>query len=538
MEIIGVRDFSFSYPKSKRSALNKIDLSIPTSDFLLICGPSGCGKTTFVRNLKKEIAPYGDTSGTIYFRGRAIGSLSPRESASGIGFVMQDPDNQLVTDTVWHELAFGLENLGTPSHIIRRRIAETANFFGIDDWFEKKVFSLSGGQKQMLNLAGVMVMQPNLLVLDEPTAQLDPIAAKEFLTMLKRINHEIGTTVIVTEHRLEDILPLADKVLYIEDGKTGFYGKTSEFISNISDREDHPFLHALPGASRIALALGEKQNIPVTVRDGRLWLKDHITKKSITPKKIPVHEISPGETVLSAADVWFRYSPKDDFVLKGLSFEIRSGMITSIVGGNGSGKTTTLGLLAGIFKPSRGKVRSGKTRISLLTQNPKTMFLHETVVDDLREAASIYDPDSSEERLLKICQKLEITSLLGSHPYDLSGGEQQKAAIAKLLLTEPDILLMDEPTKGLDIHAKEELADILRKCCEMGRAVTLVTHDVEFAARYSDICAMIFNGEVICTDDAKSFFEGNTFYTTSANRVSRGLLPSAVTCEDVIGALT
>lgn len=548
MEMIKIDNFTFAYPNADAAALKQINIAIEQSDFVVVCGQSGCGKTTLLRNLKREIAPHGTCTGNIFYKGTELNTLPLKVSASEIGFVMQNPENQIVTDTVWHELAFGLENLGLPSHVIRRRVAETAHFFGINTWFDKSVFSLSGGQKQILNLAAVMTMQPKLIILDEPTAQLDPIAAKEFLTVLTRVNQELGTTVVMSGHRLEDVMPVADKVLYMEHGKTVFYGSAREFIVRIATDKHHVFAKALPSAVRIASALGEKERYPITVREGRVWLKAYEGGKAAAGKSLSVKEAEqPQKPILQAKGVWARYKADDPFVLSGMSCDIHSECITAVVGGNGSGKTTILSVLAGILKPVRGsvKLRSKnlsqykgdtlyKNNIALLTQNPKTMFVCDTLYDDLKESADLEDKECSHERIEQISEMLGLTDLLKSHPYDLSGGEQQKAAIGKLLLLKPKILLLDEPTKGIDVYAKEELAKILQRRSEAGDAVVIVTHDVEFAAKYANECMMVFNGEVICRDNAKDFFVGNNFYTTSAHRISRGVTSDAVTPEDVI----
>lgn len=548
MEMIKIDNFTFTYPNSDAPALCEMSIAIEQSDFVVVCGQSGCGKTTLLRNLKREIAPHGTRSGNILYKGTDLEALEPKVSASDIGFVMQNPENQIVTDTVWHELAFGLENLGLPSHVIRRRVAETAHFFGINTWYEKSVFSLSGGQKQILNLAAVMTMQPKLIILDEPTAQLDPIAAKDFLTVLTRVNQELGTTVIMSGHRLEDVIPVADNVLYMEHGKTAFYGSTGEFIVRIAADKKHVFAKALPSAVQIASALGEKEHYPVTVREGRAWLKAYPSDKISTVKTASaIRAKQPEKPILQAKGIWARYRADDPFVLNGMSCDIYSGRITAIVGGNGSGKTTILSVLAGILKPVRGSVKlSGKNlaqykgdtlyknNIALLTQNPKTMFVCDTLYDDLKESADLEDKENSVERIAQTSNMLGLTKLLRSHPYDLSGGEQQKAAIGKLLLLKPRILLLDEPTKGIDVYAKEELAKILQRRSQAGDAVVIVTHDVEFAAKYADECMMVFNGEVICRDSAKDFFVGNNFYTTSAHRISRGVTSDAVTPEEVI----
>lgn len=550
MDIIRARDLTFSYPKAKAPAVDNINIEVEESDFVVICGHSGCGKTTLVRNLKREIAPVGKRTGEIYYKGQKMEDIDTRQSAKEIGFVMQNPESQIVTDTVWHELAFGLENIEVPSNEIRRRVAETANFFGINGWFEKNVNELSGGQKQILNLASIMAMQPKLIILDEPTAQLDPIAAKDFLTALNRINMELGMTVIITEHRLEEVFPIANKVIYMEDAKVNFFGSTQEFIADVAQNKQHAFINALPSASRISIHLGDSETCPVTVREGRLWLESRIEKLSEGAPETEAKTTStqPEKPVLQGKDIWWRYSAKDKFVLTGLSCDIFSGKITSIVGGNGSGKSTALCLLAGLYEPIRGSVkldgkrlgraaRVGDHRVAMLTQNPKSMFVCDTVYDDLKECAKLAGTkDDEEQRINEISKTFGIDHLLNSHPYDLSGGELQKAAIAKLLLLNTDILLLDEPTKGIDVNGKEELARILRERCKAGNAIVVVTHDIEFVAKYSDKCAMIFNGEVICYDDAKDFFVGNTFYTTSAYRMSRNIAHGAVTCEDVIKA--
>lgn len=541
MEIVRLKNYTFRYPNAERNALFNIDVSIKKSEFVLVCGPSGCGKTTLLRSLKKEITPHGQLSGEILFDGRPLSDLTPMESACKIGFVRQNPDNQIVTDKVWHELAFGLENIGLPTPVIRRRVAETAHFFGINPWFEKNVFELSGGQKQILNLAAVMAMQPKVLILDEPTAQLDPIAAKEFLTVLQRINRELGTTVVLSEHRLEEVLHLADKVLLMKKAQTEFFGKSGELIELLADDKGHEFISALPSASKIAMELGDKTSIPVTVREGRAWLKEKSDGSVLNAiKEIPI-EHKKEKPVLEAKDVWFKYT--DSFVLQNFSTSIYSGRMLCIVGGNGSGKTTALSALAGILKPVRGKVnlkgksidkyKNGeiyKSGVAKLEQNPKTMFACDTVIEDLKETGA------NEDKIEEIISMMGLSELLSKHPYDLSGGEQQKAALAKLLLTEPKVLLLDEPTKGIDIYAKDELACILKQRCKNGDAVVIVTHDIEFAAKHADECEMIFGGQVMCRSGAKEFFSGNMFYTTSANRIARGIVPDAVTVKDVTDA--
>ena len=550
MDILRTEKLKFTYPKADKPALIDIDLGIASGAFIALCGPSGCGKTTLLRCLKREVAPHGNLLGEVYYYGEKLSSIDAKVSAQGIGFVRQDPDAQIVTDTVWHELAFGLENIGVETSIIRRRVAETAHFFGINTWFEKQVDTLSGGQKQILNLAAVMAMQPGVVILDEPTAQLDPIAAREFLVMISRVNRELGTTVILSEHRLEEVLPVSDKAILMENGRITMFADTADFIAHIAADKDHAFFGAMPSAVRISSTLGQSKNLPVTVREGRAWLKKHTAGVDFW-KDIPhsAQKDKP-DPVLAAKDVWFRYGADGDFVLRGLSCGVGPGRMLAIVGGNASGKTTALGALAGLNKPVRGSVKlDGKNirkyksgelyrrGIAMLSQDPKTMFVCDTVFDDLKESTDLIgDGQAGKVQIGKIAKAFGISHLLTKHPYDLSGGERQKAAIAKLLLLRPRVLLLDEPTKGIDIAAKRELAQILRARCDAGDAVAMVTHDIEFAARYADEVAMIFGGAVVSDGSAKEFFVGNTFYTTSANRISRGILPGAVVSEDVIRA--
>lgn len=531
MEKITVEKLSFRYPTATDDALKDITFAVEKGSFLLVCGHSGCGKTTLLRCLKKEIAPYGEKRGRILVDGCEIDDVAPPESAATIGFVMQNPENQIVTDTVWHELAFGLENLGVPTGVIRRRVAETAHFFGIGPWFEKSVNELSGGQKQILNLAAVMAMQPDVIILDEPIAQLDPIAAKEFLQTLRRVNEELGKTVILSEHRLDDMLPIADNVLYLSKAQRRFYGTPEEFAGWCIRKREEAFIPSLPAAVRLAEGMGITTDIPLGVKEGRRILAAHRRKPHTpAPRK---EEVSAKPAAIGVKDIWFRYDRKDDFVLKGLAIQIRKGEMHCILGGNGSGKSTLLGVLCGLLKPSRGTVRRAEEmRTALLMQSPKTMFVCDTLQAELMENARVFH--YARRDMEDMARTFGLLPHLEKHPYDLSSGEMQKAAIAKLLLLQPNVLLLDEPTKGMDAMAKDELAYLLKQLAASGMAVVIVTHDLEFAASHAQRCSMLFDGNVICSDEGRSFFLGNSFYTTAVNRMTRGILSDCVTVKDVL----
>lgn len=589
MALFEIRNLTFTYPDQEKPALTDLNFSLKQGEFLVVCGKSGCGKSTLLRHFKTAMAPYGERKGQILFEGRELDAVSVREQGARIGYVLQSPDNQLVTDKVWHELAFGLENLGYETGTIRLRVAEMASFFGIQTWFEKNVEELSGGQKQLLNLAAVMAMQPDLLVLDEPTSQLDPLAAGDFLATLRKINAELGTTILLIEHRLEEVLAYADRVLVMENGGILALDAPEKLPSLIRDND---MFQAMPVPMRIFEELSGEGDSPVTVREGREWLEEWREEKKTsenscknqaetvekmsddrdrelaeklsdtqesetvdTPEKgrktslfglfskksAKGSDDQQPQTVLEARDVWFRYEKELPDVVRDLNLKVQKGELYCLLGGNGTGKSTTLRLLGRIKKPYRGKLfLSGKELgtyreselygklLGILPQNPQSLFVKDTVEKDLREISG----DS--ERLRDVIEKTEIRHLLGSHPYDLSGGEQQRAALAKVLLLDPEIILLDEPTKGLDGFYKKKLAQILKGLTAEGKTILMVSHDIEFCAEYGDTCALFFHGSVVTSAPAREFFAGNSFYTTAANRMARKWYPDAVTAKDVI----
>ena len=531
MELFTIRDLTFSYPEQTQPALRSLSLTVERGEFLVLCGPSGCGKSTLLRQLKTVLAPHGRRTGELLLEGRPLDSLSQREQAERIGFVQHSPEKPLVTDKVWHELAFGLESLGYDTPTIRRRVAEMASFFGIQTWFHKSVAELSGGQKQLLNLAAVMALQPSVLILDEPTSQLDPIAASDFLATLSRINRELGTTVILTEHRLEEAFGFASRVAVLEKGALLCTGTPAEVGAALKSAGSAMFL-AMPAAMRIWSAVDSGAPCPVSVRDGRRWLLDYAAAH---PLKALPEEGTPPETeaLISARELWFKYDQDRPDVVKGLSLEVRRGQLLALLGGNGTGKTTSLKLLAGLKKPWRGELEIRGT-VGMLPQDPQTLFVRPTVREDLLEVLPRAErKDAALERVVSLCR---LTELLDRHPYDLSGGEQQRAALAKLLLRDPDILLLDEPTKGLDAEFKQSFGQILQTLQRSGVAILMVSHDIEFCAKYADRCALFFDGNIVTEGPPRAFFSGNSFYTTAANRMARELLPRAVTPEDVIVA--
>ncbi|MBR5368337.1 MAG: ATP-binding cassette domain-containing protein [Lachnospiraceae bacterium] len=565
MELLRVENLNFAYSDGKQ-ALENISFSLEEGEMLCVCGPTGSGKSTLLRLLKRELSPRGTKNGVIYLNGRKQDSLSEFEAATEVGFVMQRPDMQIVTDKVWHELAFGLENIGVKQDEIRRRVCEIAGYFGMESWFDRSTDSLSGGQKQLLNLASVMVMQPSLLILDEPVSQLDPIAASDLLATVKKLCSEFGITVIAAEQRLEELIPASDKILALKDGRIVTFGETRECVKALMS--DEHFAVSMPASAKLYRKLtgvaferkealsshkrsgseSDNPEIPLSVGEGRRFLKNMVSEIKSHDSGLPEEKEGPGTSLKSLArnqmrvnlaskeeksgtenvegndvlkkgrpekekndfalefrEVYLKYERAGRDILQALSFKVRKGEIFCMLGGNGAGKSTAVSAAAGLVKPYTGKIKVfGKNIrdyrgqelyrecVALLPQDVQTVFL----TDDIN----------------------------GRHPYDLSGGEQQLAALDIVLATKPRLLLLDEPTKGLDAVLTAELVNRLRALAQEGVTIVIVSHDVEFAACVADRCSLLFNGEVVSVSDSRDFFAGNYFYTTALSRITRGIV--------------
>ena len=569
MNLVEVKEFSFSYPDCPRKVLDHANLKIEEGTLNVICGRSGCGKSTLLRQLKTVLTPVGNSEGEIFYRGMPLPEIDHRTQSQEIGFVMQNPDNQIVTDKVWHELSFGLESLGYDNATIRLRVAEMASYFGIHRWFYKNVSELSGGQKQILNLAAIMAMHPSLLILDEPTSQLDPIAASDFLETVKKINRDIGTTVILTEHRLQDIIPYADRVFVMDKGNVYLEGNPREIGAQLKEQKHGMFL-SMPIPMQIYGETDSQATCPLTVSEGRQWISRYCNEKGIASDSQRKGEStekdrhtkidsSKKELSIQMKDVWFRYEKGSPDVVRDLSLEVKKGEFYALVGGNGTGKSTTLSLLSRVRQPYRGKIllegrdiRSYKDRdlycglLGVMPQNPQSIFLKKTVLEDLysviggrkEKMSSEYQIHMKKEKAIEgIVSLTRLEGLLERHPYDLSGGEQQRLALAKVLLLRPRILLMDEPTKGMDAEYKEEIGKILTRLKQHGLTIFMISHDVEFVAEYADRVGLFFEGNIVTSQNTREFFAGNNFYTTAANRMARHLFPEAVTGKDVVTCL-
>jgi len=545
METIELKELTFFYPGRSIAAVKNLNLTIREGEFVVLCGQSGCGKTTLLRHLKKNLIPNGERTGTCLYCGVPTSQLDERKSASEIGYVQQNPESQIVTDKVWHELAFGLESLGYQNHQMKQKVAEMASYFDLQSWFRKETAYLSGGQKQLLNLASIMAMQPKVLILDEPTAQLDPIAAADFIHTLYQINRDLGVTILISEHRLEELFPIADRVLVMQEGKLIAEGRPEE-VGKILAEKNHPMAIGLPVPMRLYGHIAPYGKCPMTVREGREWMGKMNMEvcTASDPKMARKKDENTEKSVISLSRIRYRYQKSDIDIIRDVSFAVRERECYCLLGGNGVGKSTLLKLICGFLRPSDGEIivasKNGKSvkrklSIRMLPQDPQAIFTEITVFEELLEAIiGKHMKDLEKENAIKhMLELVQLSGLEEAHPYDLSGGEQQRLALGKILLTEPEIILMDEPTKGLDPFFKLTFSKILSKLKSKGVTILMVSHDVEFCAENGDRCGLMFDGEVVAEGSPQDFFSGNHFYTTVANKVGRSWFPNAVTCKEV-----
>ncbi|MBS5799385.1 MAG: ATP-binding cassette domain-containing protein [Clostridiales bacterium] len=536
MALYEINHLTFTYPLHPIPTLQDINLSIHKGDFVLLFGPSGSGKSTLLRQLKKEVWPVGERTGTLVFEGQLLEHVPNDKSASRIGMVFQNPDQQIVMSTVYEELAFGMENLGFDPKEMQRRIGEISTFLGINHWLYKSTSELSGGQKQLLNLASVMTLYPDVLLLDEPTSQLDPIATQNFLNILGRLNEEFSITIIMTEHHLEEVFPLVDMVYVLEKGMLTYTGKVREAIYTLYKKDVASLMGYLPSVSRLYMQIEHEalaSQLPLTPKEAKVWF-DKLPEEYFHPLQLELASPSPSEVpiLLSCQDIYFQYTKDSPLVLERIRLDVPMGAFLAILGGNGSGKSTFLKVLAGILPALKGKIKT-KASIGYLPQNPMALFHEPTVLSQLQNALPQKLSQDEEDELSKLISFLSLQPLLEHHPYDLSGGEMQKVALATVLLTKPDLLLLDEPTKGLDPYFKKQLAQYLNALLQQGKTIIMVSHDMEFVARYATLTTLMFSGKLLSLQPTTAFFSNNVFYTTSIHRTVKARLPHAITLEEV-----
>ena len=541
MEIVRIENLSFTYPESKNKTLTDINLKVQSGEFILICGESGCGKTTLLKMLKKQLVPKGKITGSINVFGTGIFDLDEYKSVKDIGFVMQEPEKQIITERVSEELAFNLESLGYNKNIIHKKIAEISSYLGIEQLFEKKTSQLSGGEMQKINIASALACSPKLLLLDEPTSQLDPIASQSLISLIKRLNSDLGITVIISEHRTEDLFDYADKVVYMKSGKI-IANDTPSKTALSFDKENIP--PSFPAAVQLYCRLGNTHtdNCPLNNKSGRDFLVDQITVDTNGPYKPTNRDIIYQEPVIEIKDLYCKFERNSDDILKGSSLTLYRSEVYTLFGGNGAGKTTLLKAVSGLIKPYSGSIKIlGKnikkyknnelynTVLTALPQNVSYAFEQDKFIDEFNNI------EQAQELLRSFIQaKLITKDMLERNPLDFSGGEKQKAAICIALCGSPKILLLDEPTKGLDGKAKNDLAKMIRNISDNGITVFIVTHDTDFSSACADRCGLLFNGKIVSSQDMHTFFSENDYYTTAAAKLANGIADGCVTIDELI----
>ncbi|MFD1849451.1 ABC transporter ATP-binding protein [Oceanobacillus bengalensis] len=551
MDIFKINDLSFRYPDMENKVLDHVTIHIPEGEFVVVCGPSGCGKTTLLRLLKTELAPVGESTGEIYYFNKLLNSWDNRKLIEEIGFVFQDPENQIVMDEVMQEIVFSLENLGYSHFEMRKRVAELVHSFGMEHLLEYKPSELSGGQKQLLNLLSILLLKPKVLLLDEPTSQLDPVAAKDLIIMLERLNKEMGITIVLVEHRLEELFAIADRVLMMDEGKIVHAGDSKEVIYKLYKNNDEQFIPYVPAVSRLYLEIEQFhkiENIPLTVKESKEWMNELPSDVENSGQSVQdSFSITHHDTILSVKNTYFQYDKDLPMILKNLSLQIKQGDYFAIIGGNGSGKTTLLKACLGMIKPQRGSARylgkditklKGKElykKFAYLPQNPRIYFIQDTMVKEMQEVINQHKIENGSAKIEEMLDLFGIAHLRNRHPYDCSGGELQKAALACMLLSKPEILFIDEPTKGLDPISKQHFGKIIKELHKTGMTIVMVTHDIEFAAINAHRCAIMFDGAITVDGTPKELFKGNYFYTTAINRATRmSNLPEVLTLEEAL----
>lgn len=553
MAIIKVKNLTYHYPDSRMAALDRIDLEIPEGQFVLVVGGSGSGKSALVRAMAGLIPDYygGSFSGGVYLDNKEIRQLKRRELVQKIGLVFQDPESQLVMTNVEQELAFGLENLALPNNLIKRRVMEMASALNLTGRLDGSIPELSGGQKQKVALSSVLAMQPEILLLDEPTSQLDPIAGEDLLTMVRRLNEENGLTVVLIEQRLERCFHLADRILVMDRGRIVYDHDDPEKVARWAVANHSRFI---PPLARLFASVGYPA-VPVTVKQGRALLRhDHLPEREAarppsppSPKKV-VKAGASSQPLIDMKHVWFSY-PDGEEVLKDVNFTINPGDFIVLMGENGAGKTTLVKNINGLLKPSRGQLRVGERdvrqlsvediagMVAYLSQDPNDYLFLPSVREEL--AFTLHNlglpDDGISEQLLK---SLHLDSLADRNPRDLSTGERQRAALAAVLVSRPQLLMLDEPTRGLDYALKEELGSILQQLQTAGTAIMVVTHDVEFAAEYSEKIVLMGQGSIIAEGNKYAMLSDSTFYCPQISKLFNNMVEGVVTFKQGQAVLT
>jgi len=526
IELVGI---TYRYPEAEAPALQEVDLSIEEGEFVLVAGPSGSGKSTLLRCLNGLVPHF--SGGRIAGRARVAGhdpvAEGPHAMSQVVGFVQQDPEAQFVVDTVEDELAFAMENHAFAPTVMRKRIEEVLDQLSIDHLRHRRISTLSGGEKQRVAIGSVLTLQPRILILDEPTSQLDPQAAEEVLNVLRQLNVDLGLTVILSEHRLERVVQYADKVVYLPGvGEQPLAGTPNEAL---------PQMPLLPPLVELGVALGWEP-LPLTIKDGRRQAR----RLALQPRPAPEPAPAPDDPVLQAEGLWFAYDGTP--ALQGMDLLARPGELVALMGRNGSGKTTLLKCLVGLLQPQKGTLRVAGldarrapleeivAHVGYVPQDPSTLLFAETVAEEVaftRRARGLPPTDPG-----PLLERLGLGEHRDRYPRDLSVGERQRVALAAVLAGDPEILLLDEPTRGLDLHQKRTLAALLRRWVEQGRTVIMATHDVELVAECAGRVVIMGEGQPVVEGPARQVMSESLVFATQMNKLFGD--PHMLTVEDVL----
>ncbi|TCO71478.1 ABC transporter ATP-binding protein [Marinisporobacter balticus] len=513
MEILKIQDLTYYYPRKEEPALKCVNLSVTEGEFILLFGKSGCGKSTLGRVFNKIVPEF--------YGGKIKGNV---ESKVDIGMVFQDPEKQLVMEQVEREIAFGLENIGINYEVMRKKVMETLSFLNIWDIRYKKTYELSGGQKQKLAIGATIAMGYKFLVFDEPTSQLDPVAAEEILHILKRLNEELGYTIVLIEQRIDKCFHLADRVLFMEESQIIFDGAPKDFVA-WSYKHEKNFS---PSVSNYFVKLGEK-NIPLTVKEGRKKLRKNLFLKKPVVIQHETKEEYGNREAISIKKLYFTYENGKE-ALNGVDLKVFKGEVLGIMGENGGGKSTLLKNISGLLKPDKGNL-SVCGEVGYLSQNPNDYLFNDTVYEELKytlDQKGIKDLS----RIEKVLKNLELLRYKDKNPRDLSGGEKQRVALGSILVMEPEILILDEPTRGLDRDLKERLGEIILNLKNKGKTVILVTHDVEFVGKFCERVCLMFDGSVAQVGSKYDVLTEGIYYATQMNKLFSGYVDKIITLED------